>query len=234
MLAEVDHHGSNLVGTTLAWAHNADAALLGVAVGHIQLDEHVVHRLAALLGPGGNLAHQRDGRHRVLVTHEVLGQEAVALLAAAQIAGRCALEVAHHRGNPLEARVAVIHLDALSLSYAGNGLAGDDGLDDVVVVAVQTAQLGIAGDEVIVEDELNLVAVHQVILALVVLEHHADAVGVGVAGQRDVGLDLGGLGYGHLHGAAHLRVGLRHGGEVTAHHVLLGNVDDVIKAPALD
>ena len=84
------------------------------------------------------------------------------------------------------------------------------------------------------EDELNLVSVHQVILALVILEHNTDAVSIGVTGERNVGLRFFGLLDSHQHGTASLGVGLLNSGEVTTHHILLGHVDNVVKAPAHD
>ena len=75
--------------------------------------------------------------HGVFVAHEVFGQEAVALLASAQIVG-FAFEVADHGGDPLEAGVAVIHRAAVFVGDALDGLGGDDGLDDVALVIEAT------------------------------------------------------------------------------------------------
>ncbi len=76
--------------------------------------------------------------------------------------------------------------------FVGNladSLAGNDGLDDVLVAREQT-EFGIAHHEVVEEDDLNLVAVDERILALGVLDYESNAVGVGVTCQNDVVLHV--------------------------------------------
>ena len=180
--AEFAHHGGYLFGAALARTYHADAAFARETVFQINLYEQLIEVHALVGSPGGNLAHHGDGAHAVFVAAEILGQEAVALLAATQIAGG-AFVVAHHVGNPLEARVAVVALNAVGIGNTLYGLGGYNRLD-AIFVAGDAAELAVARDDVIEENHHNLVAVYQLIVALFVAHHQADAVGVGVGGEH--------------------------------------------------
>ena len=108
-------------------------------------------------------------------------------------------------------------------------LRGDDGLHDVLV-PVQLAALGPAGQLVAHQQHQRLVAVQQHVLALLVAQRDADTVGVGVGSQDEVGPLPGREVDGHRHGLALLGVGRLDSGEVPVDDGLLLHHDDVREA----
>ena len=144
------------------------------------------------------------------VTHVIAGKVAERLFAAADILG-LALVLADDLGDILEPREAVV---ALHLEIVGHGIShlrGDDGLHDVLV-PVQLAALGPAGQLVAHQQHQRLVAVQQHVLALLVAQRDADTVGVGVGSQDEVGPLPGREVDSHRHGLALLGVGRLDGG----------------------
>lgn len=178
--------------------------------------------------PSCDFSHERDCRHGVFVADEILGQEAVAFLAAAQIAG-FAFVFAHHVGNPFEAGEAVIHLYVLSFGDCADCLGCHDCLHDVFI-AGECAELRVAGHQIVEENHHNLVSVDEHILAVVVADHEADAVSVGVGSHHY--LCAGFLCFldGHCHSRRLFWVWRSDGREVAAEHFLLRHADDVCEA----
>ena len=142
----------------------------------------------------------------------------------------CVLVVADDVGNPLEACVAVEHLDMVGICNAFDGLCGDDGLH-AIFITLDPAQFLVTGDDVVEQGHYYLVAVEKLIVAVLVAYHHAHAVGIRVRGAYNLGSCLLCLGYSHSHCLGVLGVGRNHCGEVARLHVLLGYVDDVLEAP---
>ena len=226
--AEALHHGLNLFGAGLAGTHDGDAFLVAVAVLHVDVAEHLTEVEAAVLGPCADLGHEGDGADGVLVAAEVLGEEAVAFFAAAEVAGG-AFELADDAGDPLEAGVAVVHAYVVVLGDGADGLGGDDSLDDVLV-AGEASHLAVADHDVVEENHHDLVAVEQLVTAVLGANDCADTVGVRVGGHYEVGVHFLGLGDSHSHSRGVLGVGGVDGGEVAAGDVLFGHVDDVGEA----
>lgn len=186
IVAEARHHGLDLFGATLALLHHGDVDLLRVSVFAIDLLEQLVERQAAILGPSRDLSQHAAGGDGVLVAHKVLAEEAVALLAAADVL-LLALVAAHDVSDPLEARVDVVHLHAVALGDGADRLRGDDRLDDVLL-ALQSAHLLPAREEVVDEEDGRLIAIEQDPLAVVVLHGRAHAVSVRVGGKHQFGV----------------------------------------------
>ena len=115
------------------------------------------------------------------------------------------------------------------LGHGVGHLRGDDGLHDILV-AVQLAALGPAGQLVAQQQHEGLVAVQQHVFALLVAQRHADAVRIGIGGQHQIGALLGRKVDGHRHGLALLGVGRLDGGEVPVDDGLLLHHDDVREA----
>ena len=118
------------------------------------------------------------------------------------------------------------------LGHGVGHLRGDDGLHDILV-AVQLAALGPAGQLVAQQQHEGLVAVQQHVFALLVAQRHADAVRIGVGGQNQVGALLRGQINGHRHRLALLGVGRLDGGEVAVDDSLLLHHDHVREAEFL-
>ena len=201
---------------------------MAVTVVEVDFHQHFVEVHAAVLGPGADFRHKRDCRHRVLVAGEGFGQESIRFFAAADIAF-LTFEFADNACNPLEAGVAVIHLDALIVGDCLDGLCGHDCLNDIFV-ADELAQFAVAAHDVIHENHYNLVAVHELILALAVADDAADTVSIGVGCEDDVGVDFLALCDSHCHGRGIFRIGRVDGGEIAGCHILLRNIDDVGEA----
>ena len=227
--AEVLHHLLDLVGAALAGLHDADGLLLLEAVFLVDAHQQVVERHAVVLGPGGDLADQADGGRGVLVAHLVVGQEAEALLAAADVL-LLALVHADAVGDPLEARELVVELDALLVGDLADQLGGHDGLHHELV-ALQLAELLLVRDDVPREHHGRLVAVQDHPLALVVAAHNGEAVGIRIAGDDEVGAHLVAQLHAHGHGLGVLGVGRDDGREVAVDDHLLGHDVDVLEAP---
>ena len=139
---------------------------------------------------------------------------------------RLALVLADDLGDILEAREAVV---ALHLEIVGHGighLRRDDRLDNILV-PVQFAALGPAGQLVAHQQHEGLVAVQQHVFAPLVAQRHTDAVRVGIGGQHQVGTLLGRQIDGHRHGLALLGIRRLDGGEVAVDDSLLLDHDDV-------
>ena len=117
------------------------------------------------------------------------------------------------------------------LADGGEQLAGDDGLD-AVLLAVQLAELLPAGEDVVGEEAPGLVAGELDHLAFVVADGDAQAVGVRVGGEDEVRAGFIGLREGHGHGRGLLRVRGDDRREVAVADILLGDVDDVLEADA--
>ena len=175
--AEFDHHLLDQFGPLLALADDRHESLAVETVFHVKLLQPLVERQTHRIhGPCGGFGSQRAGRHGILVTHVIAGKVAERLFAAADVLG-LALVLADDLGDILESREAVV---ALHLEMVGHGighLRGDDGLHDVLV-PVQLAALGPAGQLVARRRHQRLVAVRQHVLALLVAQRDADTVGV--------------------------------------------------------
>jgi len=83
-----------------------------------------------------------------------------------------------------------------------------------IFAAVEAAELTVAQHDVVEQDHHDLVAVDELIFALVVADHAADAVGVGIGCEDDIGGDFLALGYGHGHGGCIFGIGGVDGGEI--------------------
>ena len=212
VLAVVFHHLLDFLGAALALAHHTQAALFVEAVLGVEVNQHVEEGLALLGSPGGYLGYHRAGGHSVLVAHKVANHVAIALFAAAD-EDFLALELANLVADELEARQHIIDLHAHALGNVGGQLAGDDGLDDKLL-AGQAAGLFPFFQQIVDQHTHGLVAVEQHPLAIGTLHGHTHAVGVGVAGKDDVGVDVLGQLYGHLHGSLLLGVGAGGCGEI--------------------
>jgi len=68
---------------------------------------------------------------------------------------------------------------------------------------------------------------------MVVFDHHADAVGIGISGHDQVGSYLPGPGNGHFHGRRLFRIGGNHRRKIPADHVLLGYMDNIGEAKGM-
>ena len=94
--------------------------------------------------------------------------------------------LADHGCNPLEAGVAVKHLDVVFLSNGLDGFGGYDSFHNVFL-ACDTAEFGVTGHDVVEENHHDLVAVEKHVFALVVAEHAAHTVSIGVGCHDQVG-----------------------------------------------
>ena len=92
-------------------------------------------------------------------------------------------------GNPLEAGQRIKADQTIALGNLVRQLGGYDGLDDRAVRR-QIAQRLAALEDVIQQNAADLVAGHQVILALVVLDGDAHAVAVRIRAEDAVRADL--------------------------------------------
>ena len=118
------------------------------------------------------------------------------------------------------------------LGHGIGHLRRDDGLHDILV-AVQFAALGPAGQLVAQQQHEGLIAVQQHVFALLVAQRDADAVRIGVGGQHQVGALLRGEVDGHRHRLALLGVGGLDGGEVAVDDGLLLHQNHVREAELL-
>ena len=89
--------------------------------------------------------------------------------------------------NPLEASVAVAHLDVLLVGNLLDNFCSNDGLHDEVSRLHLAHRLTVL-DDVIQEQQTCLVSVDENPLTLVVLARHTYTVGIGVAGHHDVSI----------------------------------------------
>ena len=110
-----------------------------------------------------------------------------------------------------------------------DGFGSHDGLHHVLVVFEET-ELTVAAHDVVEENHHYLVAVDELVFTVVVADYAAYAVGVGVGGNNEVGINFLSLCNCHGHGRRILGVGGIHGGEVARRDVLFGNMDDVGEA----
>ena len=119
------------------------------------------------------------------------------------------------------------------LGHGVGHLRGDDGLHDILV-AVQLAALGPAGQLVAQQQHEGLITVQQHVFALLVAQRNADAVRIGVRGQHQIGALLGRKVDGHRHGLALFGIRRLDGGEVAVDNGLLRHELHVREAELLE
>ena len=187
--AVVSHHCLDLLGSGLARTNNVDGCLALETIILVDLQQIVVERHTVILGVCCNLADQADSRRRTFVAYSVVRQEAETLLTATDI---FALAFPHTDtvGYPLEARIFVGERNTLCISNLTNQFAGNNGLDDIHIVAQLTQTLHVV-DNVVVVHDVRLVAVDDHPLALVVAANDGYTVSIGVTGDNQIGSEFG-------------------------------------------
>ena len=127
-------------------------------------------------------------------------------------------------------------LVAFHLEIVGYGIHhfGRNDRFDHVLVSVQAAQLGPAGQLISHQQHQCLVAVQQHVFAVFIRQRHADTVRIGIGSQHQIRLHLLRQVDSHRHRLALLRIGRFHRREITVDHRLLGNHLHVGKAEALE
>ena len=230
ILTVVDHHRLDLVRAALTRAYDIDGRLALEAVLLVDIEQVLIERHTLVLGISSNLADEADSRGRTFIANGIVRHEAERLLAAADIFA-FAFPFADTSGNPLEARVLVGEGHALAVSNTADDLAGDDGLNQVHVVAHLAQTLHVV-DDIIAVHHAGLVTVDDDPFVLVVAADDGDTVGIGVAGDDEVCAEFGTQVHTHGHSLCILGVGADHGGEVTVDNHLFGHYVDVLKAPA--
>ena len=175
--------------------------------------------------PCGNLGNHGACSNGILVAHKVTNHVAVALFSATD---ECflAFKFEDFGSNPLESCQYVVHLHANLLGDIGRKLAGDDGLDDELF-AGQLAFLFPFFEQIVDEDTHCLVTVEEHPFAIGFLDGNTDAVGIRVAGENDVGINLLCQIDGHFHCCMLFGVGRWGSGEVPVGGCLPFNDVDV-------
>ena len=203
--------------------------MLGVERLHGLVEVH-----AALGVPSGHLAGEHTGHDGVLVACVQAHEVAIALLEAHEEAVALASldELVHLAADVLEAGEHATNLKAIVLGQGVGHGGGDDGGHDDLAAGV-LAGLGLHAGQPVDEQDTHLVAGEQLVVALV-RNGHAHAVGVGVGGEHEVGVDLVAQLEALLERLAELGVGVRAGREVPVGLGLLGNHGDVGDAHALE
>ena len=222
------HHRLDFLGAALALLYDRDTFFFRETIFDVNLLEQLEYRDALVFCPSCDFSQDSAGRNGVFVANEVFAQEAVAFLAAADVA-LLALVFAHDVGNPFEARVHVVDFHTVLFGDGAERFRRNDCLHDVFL-AVQLAQLFPAGNQVVSEEERILVAVEEHPFALVVLHGAAHAVAVGVRSHYEVGIHFLGFFYSHREGSRFLGIRGNYRREVAADDVLLRYVDNVREA----
>ena len=234
LLAQAAHDLGHALGAGLARELRVHRTVEVVAVLLVQL-LHGLVEVHALLGVvGGHLDAHLDGDDGVLVAGVGADEVAVGLLEAHEVAVLLALvlELVDLVADVLEAGQHAAHLKAVVAGQRVGHHGRDDRGDGDLGLGVLAALLGHL-DEPVHQQDAHLVAGQQHVLA-VVRDGGAHAVGIGVGGDHEVGLDLVGQLQRQLEGLAELGVGVLAGREVAVRVLLLGHDLDVVDADLLE
>ena len=182
----------------------------------------------------GHLADEQRRVHSVLIAHVVARKVAVALLKAkdealdAPLVGEAGDDIA----DVLKAGEAATQLKAVLGSQRVHHGGGYDGGHGNLVGEV-LATLGAHLADVVEEHDTHLVAGDELVV-IARLAGNANAVGIGVGREQQVGMHLLAHVDALLHGLANLGVGVRAGGEVPVGVGLFGHHGDIGHAGALE
>lgn len=183
---------------------------------------------------GGELADEHGGDHGVLVADGGAGEVAVGLLKAHEEVALAPLGLQHADllADELEAGERAAQLEAAGARDVVCHGRGDDGGAGDLAGHVGTGPVRLGGEEV-EQEQAYLVAGEQFVLACM-RDGDADAVGVRVGRQEQVGLNPVAVLEPEFQRLAHLGVGVRAGREVAVVHALLFDGHDIGHADSLE
>lgn len=183
---------------------------------------------------GGELADEHGGDHGVLVADGGAGEVAVGLLEAHEEVALAPLGLQHADllADELEAGERAAQLEAAGARDVVCHGRGDDGGAGDLAGHVGTGPVRLGGEEV-EQEQAYLVAGEQFVLACM-RDGDADAVGVRVGRQEQVGLNPVAVLEPEFQRLAHLGVGVRAGREVAVVLALLFDGHDIGHADSLE
>lgn len=234
MLSEAGHHRGHVGRALGALICLAEKCARPIAVFLIEALHGLVEVQPQLLPMCGELADEHGGDHGVLVADGGAGEVAVGLLEAHEEIALAPLGLQHADllADELEAGERAAQLETTgTCDVVCHGRGHDGGAGDLAGhVGAGPVRLG--GEEV-EQEQAHLVAGEQSVLACM-RDGDADAVGVRVGRQEQVGLHPAAVLEPEFQRLAHLGVGVRAGREVAVVHALLFDGRDIGHADPLE
>lgn len=234
MISEAGHHRGHVGRALGSLVCLPEQSARPIAVFLIEALHGPVEVQPLLLPVGGELADEHGGAHGVLVAHGGAGEVAVGLLEAHEEVALAALGLQHADllADELEAGERAAQLEAARAGdVVGHGRGHDGGAGDLAGhVGAGLARLGA---EEVEQEQAHLVAGEQFVLACM-RDGDADAVGVRVGRQEQVGLHPVAVLQPEFQRLAHLGVGVRAGREVAVLDALLIDGRDIGHADPLE
>ena len=234
MLSKTGHHRGHVGRALGPLVCLAEQRARPVAVFFIEALHGLVEVQPLLLPVGGELADEHGGDHGVLVADGGAGEVAVGFLEAHEEVALAPLGLQHADllADELEAGEGAAQLEAAGAGDVVGHRCGDDGGAGDLAGHVGTGPARLGGEEV-EQEQAHLVAGEQFVLACM-RDGDADAVGVRVGRQEQVGLHPVAVLEPEFQRLAHLGVGVRAGREVAVVHALLFDGHDIGHADPLE